>query len=365
MTHHPFDAWDFAFPAIAVMFLALSIVLIVFGWGTYHSAAEADQLVHQKRLTSAMSAYMDTNDKLIEKDQETGIWYMNREIKAFHKVGVQGFADTADFISQYYKSTDLKKPWNLSVKKMQKDIQAYGDCYTYFNTAMEDESVKDFKTLMKAYDKELKKHEGYDNAYANYYRYYACLVYNQDTKAQKKYVNAIEKEGKKYANLYLPLYTEIALNDKDYAAAQEYTDKILKLNKEDVYAYTYKAIAYRMSGDLKQAKAAINQGLKIDSLNAGLNYQMAIYAYLDGNLAMAAQYVETAYNYADSVNTFINAGSLSALIAQKRNQPELYDSILTEMEEYGYGISGDVEKILGGKTTFEEIFLKGTGDFTW
>ncbi|MEF2940588.1 MAG: hypothetical protein U0O13_03210, partial [Oscillospiraceae bacterium] len=36
-----------------------------------------------------------------------------------------------------------------------------------------------------------------------------------------------------------------------------------------------------------------------------------------------------------------------------------------EMDEYGYAVSPDVAKIIAGKKTLDEVFLKGEGDFAW
>lgn len=364
MRHYPFDAWDVAYPVIAVMFLALSIVLLVLGWSTYHSAAKADAYARADRLTSSISAYADTNTLLSDKDQTPGWIYLKRQLKVYNALGVQSFTDTSDFIGTNYTTADLKKPWNRYAKKMNEEIAGYTAAYNAFSTAASSDDVSDLASFLTAYEEDLKG-QTYVEAYANYFRYYACLVYDEDTATQKKYVDAIAADGTKYASLYLPLYSEISLNDKDYDKALSYSAELLKLNQEDSYAYVYRAIAYRMQGNLPKAYNAIQTGLKSNDQNSALNYQMAIYCVLDGDLTKAASYVETAYTYADTVNSYLSAGSLYALIAKERDQTELYDQIVEDLSNYGYTISGDVDSILSGETTFEDIFLSGEGDFTW
>ena len=41
------------------------------------------------------------------------------------------------------------------------------------------------------------------------------------------------------------------------------------------------------------------------------------------------------------------------------------EALETEMDEYGYAVSPDVAKIIAGKKTLDEVFLKGEGDFAW
>lgn len=364
MTHHPFDAWDFSFPVIAVLFLALSVFLTVLSWSAFHSAAKADTYTRADRLSSALSAYSDTDSLLSEKEQKGGWAYLNRRVKVYQKLGVQNFTDTATFLDTNYQKTDLKKPWNRRAKKLSEEVEAYTAAYNYFTTAASSDTVKDFSSFLTAYDSELKGND-YDKAYANYFRYYACLVYDEDAATQKKYVDAIAAEGKHYENLYLPLYAELALNGGEYDKAIEYSSGILEHNKEDAYAYVYRAIAYRMQGNLPKAYHAIQTGLKSNPNNSALNYQMAIYLVLDGNLTQAATYAETAFSYADTVNSYLSAGSLYALIAKERDQSDLYDEIVEDMSGYGYSLSGDVEAVLSGEKTVKEVFLEGKGDFTW
>lgn len=378
MTHHPFDWADFSFPVVALMFLALAITMVVLLWAPYHGAANAQQLARQDRLSSAVSAYSENNTLLTEKNQKEGVWYLSRQAKIYEKIGVQGYSDANNFLTGYYTAASLKKPWNHTAKALSARIEAYGNCYTYFSNAASSEDAKTFDGFLKAFEQELKG-KTYEKADADYYRYYASTIYGEDASVQKKYIDAIASAGKDYENLYLPLYAEAALNEKNYEKTLEYTTQMLHRNKEDSFAYAYRGVAYRMTGNLPKAYNAINTGLTYDAESPSLNYQMAVYYLLSGETKLAEACAETAYNYADSMNIYLNAGSLYGLIAEQRSkelekagkqdaaeeQHLIYTGVVEEMKEYDYAMSGDVAKVLSGKTSVEDIFLKGEGDFTW
>ncbi|NLD29283.1 MAG: hypothetical protein GX658_02700, partial [Clostridiales bacterium] len=219
---------------------------------------------------------------------------------------------------------------------------------------------------------------------------YACLIYEQGIDTQKKYVEAIKAQGEEYESLYLPLETEIALTEKDYDKALSLCDMLENRNVEDVYAYVYRTVAYRLKGDLKAAASACDAGLKIDGTASTLNYQRAILYLLEGDYKLATAYAEEAHANAATANNYVSACSIYSLVLQeqiadktaaikaakdadtktklKSERADLkstLESLNTEMEEYGYEVSPDVAKVIAGKKTLDEVFLKGEGDFAW
>ena len=182
----------------------------------------------------------------------------------------------------------------------------------------------------------------------------------------------------------------MALTSKDYDKALSVCDTLEDRNAEDVYADVYRTVAYRMKGDLKAAAAACDAGLKVDGTASTLNYQRAILFLLDGELKLASAYADEAHANAATANNYVSACSIYSLILQEQINDKTaaiksakkaevkaklrsersdlkatLESLETEMEEYGYDVSPDVAKILSGKKTAEQVFLKGEGDFAW
>lgn len=386
MKHYPFEWWQFIIPIMAVFFLVFGILLSHEAWPVYHGTAQAQHLARQGKLISALDKYGELNGQIAEGDDVYGFQYRKNQVKLLNKVGIQQYGVLDNYLEAYYPN-DLNKWYNRYAKQSKERIEEYQTAYQYFETAAQES--KDYDSLIKAYDKAIKGKD-VNPAFANYYRYYACLIYNQGIEAQKKYVEAIKESGEEYESLYLPLETEIALSEKDYPKALSLCDTLEDINAEDTYASVYRTVAYRMSGDLQAAGKACDAGLKIDSTASTLNYQRAILFLLEGDLKLAGTYAEEAHASAATANNYISACSIYSLVLQEQIQDKTaaikaskdkevkeklksersdlkatLDALNTEMDEYGYTVSPDVAKVVAGKKTVEQIFLKGEGDFAW
>ena len=60
-----------------------------------------------------------------------------------------------------------------------------------------------------------------------------------------------------------------------------------------------------------------------------------------------------------------SSANLYALCAGLTNETDLYNSVLKDITEYGYQFSPDVDKIIQGTKTVEDVFTVGKGDFEW
>lgn len=385
MKHYPFEWWQFIIPLMAVFFLVFGILLCHEGWNVYHGTAQAQSLAREGKLMSALDKYGELNGQIAEGSDTYGFQYRKNQVKLLNQTGIQQFGVLDNYLEAYYPN-DLNKWYNRYARQSKERIDEYEAAYNCFEEAAQ--SSKDFKSLIKAYDKAM---EGKDinPAFANYYRYYACLIYEQGLDTQKKYVEAIKAQGEEYESLYLPLETEIALTEKDYDKALSLCDTLEKRNAEDVYSYVYRTVAYRLKGDHKAAVRACDAGLKIDGTASTLNYQRAILYLLEGDYKLATAYAEEAHANAATANNYVSACSIYSLILQqqiadktaaiknakgetkeklKSERADLRSSLEaleTEMDEYGYAVSPDVAKIIAGKKTLDEVFLKGEGDFAW
>ena len=386
MRHYPFEWWQFIIPVMAVFFLVFGILLAHEGFPIYHGTAQAQGLAREGKLMSALDKYGELNGQIAEGSDTYGFQYRKNQVKLLNQTGIQQYGVLANYLEAYYPN-DLNKWYNRYAQQSKARIDEYEAAYNCFEEAMQ--SSKDFKSLIKAYDKAI---EGKDinPAFANYYRYYACLIFEQGIDTQKKYVEAIKAEGEEYESLYLPLETEIALTEKDYDKALSLCDTLEKRNAEDVYSYVYRTVAYRLKGDHKAAARACDAGLKIDGTASTLNYQRAILFLLEGDYKLASAYAEEAHANAATANNYVSACSIYSLILQEQIQDKTtaikaakdkdtkaklkseradlqstLEALNTEMDEYGYAVSPDVAKIIAGKKTLDDVFLKGEGDFAW
>lgn len=363
-----FDWWTFFIPVIAAVFLAFAILFLVNGWSVYSGTAIAQRRAAAKRPISALAKYQDV-DNIIDQSNGRftyGSKYKKNQLKLYNKLGIQYIDYMGSFLNTHYTSRELKSPGNGYAKKMQKKYSQYNQAASAFQSAMQNaKNNSDYKGIISAFDKEVGTKV--DPSIANFFRYYAALMTGQKDSVQRQALEGIKDKGFRY-----PLEAEYSLNHRQWDNALKYADKMLKRNKEDSIAYGYKSYAQRMKGDLKGAADTLNTGLKIDATSGQLNYQMAILSLLNKDYAKAEQYAYAAASYGTSDETI----SLYALTLELRSQQfekaghtkqakerdTQYKSMISMLEQYGAKPSPDVQKVIDGKKTLADIFLKGKGD---
>lgn len=206
-----------------------------------------------------------------------------------------------------------------------------------------------------------------DPSILNFFHYYAALMTGQSSSTQREALDGIKDKG--FRNT---LEAEYSLNNQQWSTAQKYTDKMLKRNKEDSIAYGYKAYAQRMSNDLEGAEKTVNTGLRIDATSGPLNYQMAVIELLNGDYKMAEEYAYQAAAYGTNDETISLYGLSAELRSQQykkagntkkaEEEDKIYKSMLSMLDQYGAKASPDVQKIISGKKSLADVFLKGKGD---
>lgn len=360
-----FDWWTFFIPVIAAVFLAFAILFLVNGWSVFSGTAVAQKRAMANRPVSALAKYEEVNNMI---DQSNGRYtygskYKKNQVKLYNKLGI-GYIDyMGSFINTHYTPRELKSPGNGYAKKMQNVYSQYNQAATAFQTAAR--SSKDYKSLIKNFDKEAGSKV--DPTFKGFFHYYAALATGQKASVQRRTLDEIKNK-----NYRLPLETEYFLNNKEWASAEKNANKLISRNKEDSYAYGYKAYAQRMNGDLEDATKTLDTALDIDVTNGQLNYQKAVINLINGDYknAMKYAYQSAAYSSSDeSISLYaLTCELLSRQYKKAGNtkQAETYDntykSMISMIEQYGATVSPDVQKVLSGKKTIADVFLKGNGD---
>ncbi len=377
-----FTWWSFLIPIIAVLFLAFAVLFTVQGWSVYSGTAVAQKRAMNHRPLSAITKYQEVNN-LIDTSNgslQYGTKYRKNQVKLYQELGPNYISYLNSFVSTHYSAKELKSPLNRYAKKQQQVYNDYAKLAEVYQNAMvsaagnittnDQKSLnKIYKNFIKEYDKQVADKE-YDETYVEFFRWYASLLTSQSTDVQRSHLENIKKTGAK--SLYYSLLTENYLSTKEWQNAIDTAEKSIKNNKEDEYAYAYKAYGQRMLNDLEGAEDTLNEGLKINSNSSSMNYQMAVISILNGQYKLAEDYALTAATYntdEETVNLYALAVGLRAQEYQKKGDTKKYED---SMENYkslesllannDASISPDVRKILDGSKTPAQVFLKGTGN---
>ncbi|MBO4446271.1 MAG: hypothetical protein J5782_04925 [Clostridia bacterium] len=362
MKHYPFVWWKYLIPVFAVVLVFLALSYFAISFSVFQGTVSANKLIKAGKLNSALNAYDKINAEIKVTDENFGSRYLKYQVGLYETLGVDQYDNALKFIEKYYDGTKIDKRSNKDVKAFRDDIKSYEKLYEKFTTAYS--AADDYKTFVEVFD-ELTKLADYNPAHIYYYKYYAANVMGEDISVMRENVEKIKEVSPESKTLYLPLLAEISLNEGKYDDMVKYADELKSVNAESPYVYLYQAVAYRFKGDLAKAAKALNDGLKTSPANSLLNYQMGIVCLLQGKQKEAFSFAATAYEQADTANAYVSAASLYSLCAQLIGETEVNESIIAEVEQYGYPISDDVQKVIDGELTVEKLFTEGKRDFSW
>lgn len=362
MKHYPFDWWKFISPVITVILLVLCFSFFAISLPVYKETAEAQKLVKSGKLQSALTAYDKINAEIKVTDENFGSRYLLYQLRLYDKIGIDEYEALSKFIEKYYVGTSIDKWYNKEAKGISDKVTSYKNLYKCVNKAMQ--VATDYDSFTDLYEKEIKG-ENFNEAQVLYYKYYAAVTYGESSEKKMEILNKIKEVDPNFKSLYLPLMGEVALADRDYDAMIKYSAEIRDFNCETPYAYWYKIVAYRLQGNIPKAAAACNEALEVLPQDGLINYQMAVICLLQGQNKTAKTYAETAYNNASTASGFLSSASLYYLCCGLTDDSETSKAISENLTNYGYGLAQEVEKILDGSMTVEDVFVNGEGDFTW
>ncbi|NLL62929.1 MAG: hypothetical protein GX241_01600 [Ruminococcaceae bacterium] len=362
MQHYPFEGWKALIPIITIALLALSFSLTAISWSVFSSTAKAEKFVREGKFSSALAMYDSINTEIKVTDRNFGQKYLYNQVRIYDKIGIEAYEQLNVFIEENYTAKNLDNPCNKKVKNIKLKIDNFGKLYEIFE--LRAYSASSYEAFEKAFDEDVAKDE-YDSVFVNYFKYVAATFLDESTESKNKIIDKIREADPDFKSLYLSLYAETALDAKDYDKCIAYANDLQKTNAESAYPYVYKAIAYRLKGDIAKASNACNEGLKVAPMNSNMNYQMAVVCLLQGKNETAFTYAELAFNNATDMNTFESAGNLYALCSGLKGDKEKYESAVEALKYYNISLSKDVTEVLEGNKKVEDIFAKGKGDFTW
>lgn len=103
---------------------------------------------------------------------------------------------------------------------------------------------------------------------------------------------------------------QFLINDNKLDEAINIIDEYLKLNLKDVEAYSMKAVAYIMNGNMRKAEEALKQGLIIDADNFDLNYNLGYLYEQEEEFNNAIKYYRKALKNCNNESTKSDVTSL-------------------------------------------------------
>lgn len=165
---------------------------------------------------------------------------------------------------------------------------------------------------------------------------------------------------------YYLINSYISTNDMD--SADKFCEQMKQNNPEGLDYYAMKANILRRQGKFEESVDVCKNGIK-EGDNIEIYRQQAISYMLLDNRDDALEAIKQAYTMtmqSTSADTggynFVDILNTCALITCICGDDETYKSLVDIFESEGVSFKQTVQDCIKGEITFEEIFMKGTGD---
>ncbi|MBQ2774805.1 MAG: hypothetical protein IJF40_02810 [Clostridia bacterium] len=412
----------FAAVLSAVLSLA-ALVILSFNAAQILPLIEADILVKDGYVNAAMNSVSQAEETTNGINNISFISTLSELFNGqeFFTLGNAADITTAKIYAKGYTEVDaggylvqqvgedevMSNPLFLSVRKYVKEYNLYNNTqkavYDYFS-AYESLDSQEFpyeETIKKINSH--KNKDGIGNHYLEHYKCYAAILADKGYEVQNEYLLEMEKLYPSGILIYGALLADNYYQMGKYDKAIEYADKMLAQNRNYSPAYELKFTSYLATDDFKNAekvcddiaqtnnkagtdngdyteyslrarllweqgdyeKALVTceEGIEISGGDAEIYRQQAIVYLLRKDYKKAVESANNAYQFAYYSSTLdLQTLNTAALCAGLAKDDELYETMESTLQSYGYEISTLVTDCIAGKITVEEVFSSVGGD---
>ena len=308
-------------------------------------------------------------------------------------------------VEKYFTEAQLNDPKNADIKELYeivKDVNSFADTFVEewqsFITQTEDGSyTADYDKAIKYLDSIETKND-MQKSYIEYFKFWTAYYAQKDGKTAVGFMkNAYDAAGD-YGYLYLSDYLSVAWQYEEYDTVLTLADKAAQLNANDTSAYYYaikvyinrqdfdsadklcekmkednpdvldyystKAEILRRQSKFEDAVEICRKGI-VKGSDPEVYRQQAIAYLLMSDKENALEAIKQSYELAmqnTSNGVALEEVNTVALICFICGDTETYDEIVSMFEQQKMELDDSVKKCIKGDITFEDIFMKGSGE---
>ncbi len=393
---------------ISFIFMVFMGVIAVV-WGIYAVATaipvvKGDVYMSQGKYSSAISCYEEAISSIESLNSETGSEEELFDVgdKTYAKI-IRAYCNqgTPTYAQNYYAQLAETGAFD---KAKYKDVSTYYDVYekmidTY--ASLQEDYAEELNTLYAAEKKadiseikdvlasleKLKSDENLDKYMVAYFQYIYCSVVDNSLDEGIKYLLEIKEGGRAYEFIYAVELCTSYLEKGEYEKAEAECYESLKAAPENIGVYQYLMMSKIRQGDYDAALKLADEAEKLaETIYAGesenaMSYSIpmeeAIAYALKGEEEKALSAIEESYalgNDNSNLNIRILLHYLYHVKGNKTTKDEdgntvydakdqAYDESMSVISYYGsyYGlsVSDNIQAIMDGKKTLEDVFVKG------
>lgn len=364
--------------------------------------------------TDTLNSGVNSIIKSVNENASSLTWFtegtrsINIVLEAYVKTMSINYSDRSAFtqaVDSYFTAEQLSKPQNAEIKKIYDTISSVDTTAEELELGLDDfiSTTEDgdydvkFDEAMKYLDS-VETESDIQKSLVSYYRFMMAYYADKEDSVILGFLEDAYNEAGDYGYLYLSNYLMIAWNCEDYDKVLELSDKAIAINVNDSSAYYYAVKSHIIKDDLDAADKACEDLRKANP--DGLDYystksevlrrqgkfedavevcrkgivagsdteiyrQQAIAYMLLSDKENALEAITQSYELAmqDTTNGIsLEEINTVALICFLCDDTDTYEEIKSMFEEQELEFNDTVKNCIKGDITFEDIFMKGTGE---
>jgi len=356
--------------------VAIIAMILIFGLTVFYGMDNFEKTIDvldAKILADegkALSAISELYGYMSDKDNDSAK-ITELLVDSFCNAGY--LSDAYQYIQNSFTAGELEKPSNKKYKEIAEITERFiatqqateGIVYSAFRGADfdYDKLVAELDAIAESYIDEEKgiKHE---SILTDYYKYELMKIKDKDAKDQFDMLRAAEAgdETGIYHWIYLAPLCELSGILGETELAEEYFNRMMEKNSEDMLAYKAYANSFRyLETPDADAMIEICEKAEENAYNGDKSYYpiLAI-AYLikeQGSLAY-----DTMQQYMSTYRYSVSDCNLYALCALYCGQTETYETMKATLEGSGYAMGETVEMYKNGEMSLAEVIADKRGD---
>lgn len=394
-----------------IVYLFVGIAMIFFGSIFVTISApviKGDMYMAKNQYQSAIACYEEAMATVSALNQSAGVQTAMFDIgnatyakliEAYNKAGSPTYAQ--DYYSALEQSGALEKPRYKEAKAYYEVYDKMMDTYSFLsskymtkiNTLYAAEKKSDVSEVKKelAELEKLKKEKKYDRYMVAYFQNMFCIVTENAEDQAIKYLEEIKSGGRTYEFIYAIELSKLYIEKGEYEKAEKICRDSLEASPENIGVYQYLMMAKRRQGDYegalkiaKEAEKAVENIYIPEGYESAMHYsvpmEQAIVYALMGEEEKALAAIDKSFELGNSNENLNILILLHYLYHVKGTEPvekddgkvydsvdEMYDQGLAMISYYGayYGlkITDNIQAIMDGTKSLEDVFVKGEVDW--
>lgn len=329
-------------------------------------------------------------------------------LEAYAKTMSINYSERSAFtqaVDEYYTDGQLNRPENAEIKKIYNTVMDIDATAESLETGLDDFiSTTDDGDYSVKYDEAMafldsvKAENAIQKSLVSYYRFMMAYYADKEDSVILGFLEDAYSEAGEYGYLYLSNYLMIAWNCEDYDkvlsladlaidinrndasayyyavksyivkedldSADQFCEKLLKANPDGLDYYSVKSEVLRRQGKFEEAVEICRKGIVAGS-DAEIYRQQAIAYMLLSDKENALEAITQSYELAmqDTTNgiSFEEINTV-ALICFLCDDTDTYEEIKGMFEDENLEFNDTVKNCIKGDITFEDIFMKGSGE---